>query len=218
MMIIKIFLENNDEIIFRYFSQSNFHRMTLFNGRNGSNGWGGNCPTENLVSSFEMLNGKMPFLDDGVTVNPESGYDPNNPYVDRDPRFYASILYDGAIWMDRETETYNGGLDSRGSSIEAWNASLTGYYMKKFITPDIPPTGSTTQPTNPWIHFRYTEILLNYAEAQFELGHEEIALEIINRVRARPRCKCHLFLQGEELRERIYHERRIELMFEGHRF
>ena len=104
-----IFLENNDEIIFaRYFSQSNFHRMTLFNGRNGSNGWGGNCPTENLVSAFEMLNGKMPFLDDGVTVNPESGYDPNNPYVDRDPRFYASILYDGAIWMDRETETYNG--------------------------------------------------------------------------------------------------------------
>ena len=49
--------------------------------------------------------------------------------------------------------------------------------MKKFITPDIPPTGSTTQPTNPWIHFRYTEILLNYAEAQFELGHEEIALK-----------------------------------------
>ena len=215
-----IFLNPNNEIIFaRYFTQSNYHQMTLFNGRNGSHGWGGNCPTENLVSSFEMRNGEMPFLDDGTTVNPLSGYDPNNPYIDRDPRFYASILFDGVFWMDRETEIFKGGLDSRESSVEAWNASLTGYNLKKFISPDIPPTGSTTQPTNPWIHFRYAEILLNYAEAQFELGNENIALEILNKIRARPSVKMPpVNVNGEELRKKIYHERKIELVFEGHRF
>lgn len=215
------FLSNNNEIIFaRYFTQSNYHQTHLYNGRNGDHGQGGNVPSQNLVNDYEMANGELPFLDVAQTViNPLSGYDPATPYANRDPRFYASILYDGAEWMGRETETFLGGQDSPGSSIEPWNGTLTGYYLKKFLDENIPPQGSSTQSTAPWLFFRYAEILLNYAEAKFEAGDEATARKYVNLVRARTGVQMPaITATGEALRERIRHERRIELAFETHRF
>jgi starch-binding outer membrane protein, SusD/RagB family len=206
------FIQDNNEIIFgRYFTQADAYNINLFEGRNGSNGWGSNNPTQNLVDDYEMAaTGKLP-------SDPTSGYDPANPYVGRDPRFYASILYDGALWMGRETETFNGGLDSPQSSIGSWNATLTGYFLKKFVPDNIPPTGSTLLPTAPYIFFRYGEILLNYAEAKFELGDEPTALTYLNMIRSRINMPP-ITATGDALREKIHHERRIELAFEGHRF
>lgn len=63
---------------------------------------------------------------------------------------------------------------------------LTSYYFKKFLVESIPPSGSTVKPTNPWIFFRYAEILLNYAEAKFELGDENTARQYLNIVRSKP--------------------------------
>lgn len=63
----------------------------------------GPCPTQDLVDAYEMANGEPPILGyndaDRVhpLINPASGYDPQNPYEGRDPRFYASIYYNGAI-------------------------------------------------------------------------------------------------------------------------
>lgn len=215
----KLFLQDNDEIIFaRYFTQANSTPIHQYWGRNGSHGWGMGSPTQNLVSDYEMINGELPFLDNG-TVNARSGYDPANPYVNRDPRFYASVLYDGSLWMGRETETYTGGLDSRGSSIEPWNASFTGFYIKKYMPLEIPPTGSTEGTTSPWIFFRFAEILLNYAEAKYELGDEVTARKYVNMVRARDGVQMPpVTATGDELREKIHHERRIELALEDHRY
>lgn len=208
-----LFLKENNEIIFaKYYSQNNAHTINLFNGRNGSNGWGSNCPTQNLVDDYEMNNGKL-------ISDPTSGYNAASPYVNRDPRFYASILYDGAVWMGRETEIFKGGLDSRESSNQAWNGSLTGYNLKKFLPSDIPPTGAAVNPTNPFIYFRYGEILLNYAEAKFELGDEITARVYLNMIRSRSSVNMPAVTEtGNALRKRIQHERRIELVFEGHRF
>lgn len=221
----QMFMQDNNEVIFgRYFTQSNSHTMHTWNGRNGSNAWGGNCPTQNLVNDYEMTNGELPYLDVAgvLTVNPTSGFDPTNPYVNRDPRFEASILHDGSMWMGRETETFDGGFDSRQSTNQAWNSILTGYYLKKFIDPNIPPIGSTIKPTAPYLVFRYGEILLNYAEAKYELGgneNEEIARTYINMIRSRNGVAMPpITATGEALRQKIYHERRIELAFEGHRF
>jgi len=210
----KTFLEDNNEIIYaRYFTQANAHDMHLFNGRNGSEGWGGNCPTQNIVDDYEMAaTGLLP-------SDPASGFDPANPYAGRDPRFYASILYDGAVWMGRDTETFIDGMDSRGGPIQAWNGTLTGYYLKKFLLEDIPPSGSSINPTNPYIFFRYGEMLLNYAEAKFELGDEATAQTYLNMIRSRNGVNMPpITATGDELRQKIYHERRIELVFEGHRF
>ncbi|MDB5152039.1 MAG: RagB/SusD family nutrient uptake outer membrane protein, partial [Mucilaginibacter sp.] len=129
------------------------------------------------------------------------------------------ILHDGSVWQGRVTETYDGGLDSQGSSIQAWNASLTSYAYKKGVVESIPPSGSTLKPTNPWIFFRYGEVLLNYAEAEFELGNEAIARQYINMVRARPSVNMPPVTDaGDALRARIQNERRVELAFEELRF
>ena len=193
----------------------------LFNGRNGSNGWTGENPTQNLVNAYEMKNGELPYLNEELPlqVNPASGYDEENPYVGRDPRFEASILHDGSMWAGRETEMWHGGLDSPESSIGSWNASKSGYAFKKFMVESIPPTGSSVKPENPWIYFRLTEFYLNYAEIMYELGDEETAREYINKVRGRQSVQMPpVTASGLELRDKIRNERRVELAFEGHRF
>lgn len=215
----ELFLAQNEEIIFaRYHTQANKLDLSRQVGRNGNNGWGSDSPTQNLVNDYEMTNGKKPFLPDG-TVDPSSGYDPANPYINRDPRFHASILYDGSVWMGRETETFAGGLDSNTGPIEAWNASQSGYLLKKFVPENIPPVGGTTYPTSPYIFFRYAEILLNYAEAQYMLGHEDVAQDYLNDVRGRAGVNMpDVEDTGNALLKRIQNERRIELVFEGHRY
>ena len=218
----KLFLEDNNEIIFgRYFTKSLNHNINGFSGTNSLYGGGHNHPTENIVMDYEMANGELPYSLDAsnnIIVNPASGYDPKNPYLDRDPRFYASILYDGCIFQDHEVETFDGGIDSPLSSVVPWNATMTGYYLHKFIDPSKSVNLRTDDlSTNPWIFFRYGEILLNYAEAKFELGDEETAREYINLIRARVNMPP-VTSSGIDLRDRIRHERRIELAFEGHRF
>ena len=219
-----VFLSDNDEIIFaRSQSQSNSADYHLWNGRNGDNGWGGSCPTQSMVDAYEMAaTGELPYTEqpDGTfTLNQQSGYNPDNPYVGRDPRFYASVLYDGSIWQGRETESWRGGLDSPESTIGNWNTSLTSYFLKKFLNESIPPRGSSERPSHPWIWFRYAEVLLNYAEAKFELGDEETAREFLNKVRSRKSVNMPPVTDtGDKLRKRIHNERRVELFFEEHRF
>ena len=217
-----VFLEDNDEIIFaRYFTQANSTDFMLFNGRNGSNGWTGENPTQNLVNAYEMTNGELPYLNEELPlkINPASGYDESNPYAGRDPRLDASILHDGSMWAGRETETWHGGLDSPESSIGSWNASKSAYAFKKFMVESIPPSGSSVKPENPWIFFRLAEFYLNYAEIMYELGNEEQAREYVNKVRARQSVNMPpVTASGEKLRDKIRNERRVELAFEGHRF
>lgn len=217
------FLADNGEIIFaRYFTQANNTNFNLQQGRNGSDGWGAHNPSQNLVNAYEMkATGELPYTvqtDGSFLLNPTSGYDPNKPYDGRDPRFEASILHDGSVWAGRETESYHGGKDSPEGN-QGFNASLTSYYLKKFLIESIPPAGSTVKPTNPWIFSRYAEILLNYAEAKFELGDEATAREYLNKVRSRPSVNMpEVHDSGEKLKKRIQNERRIELAFEEHRY
>lgn len=218
------FLGDNKEIIFaRYFTQANSSNFSLEEGRNGSNGWTSQNPSQNQVNAYEMAaTGMRPYIeqpDGSLVLNPGSGYDPNNPYVGRDPRLDASILHDGSVWQGRVTETFDGGFDSPGSSIQPWNASLTSYAYKKGVVESIPPSGSTLKPTNPWIFFRYGEVLLNYAEAEFELGNEAVARQYINMVRTRSSVNMPPVTDvGDALRARIQNERRVELAFEELRF
>ena len=92
--------------------------MNLFNSPNGYGGWGGNCPIQNLVDDYEMkATGKKP-------AEVGSGYDPANPYEGRDPRFAATILYNGATFRGRAVETFiPKGQDSEQGAIGSWNCS-----------------------------------------------------------------------------------------------
>lgn len=215
----------DNEIIFaRYYSIGARHvPMEIANGSNGHDGWGGNVPLQNLVDAYRMDNGK-------AIGEADSGYDPQNPYADRDPRFYQTILYNGAQYRGRALETFvPGGRDSRDGPSN-WNTSRTGYYLYKFIDEDMP----INNPWNiaglqPWIYFRYAEILLNFAEAANELvgpdatpaGAPFSARGAINLIRARAGVEMpevSAGLSAAAFREIVRNERQVELAFEEHRF
>ena len=179
---------------------------------NGYNGFAQAHPLQNLVDAFEMLSGKLPADD--------PSYDPQNPFVNRDPRFYATILYDGAPFQGRGVETFlPGGKDSNEGPISANNATTTGYYYRKFINESIVDPSANNQGNSPWIYIRYAEILLNYAEAEYMLGDEPTCREYINMVRSRPSVNMPPVTEtGAALLTRLQHERQIELVFEEHRY
>ncbi|WP_160715449.1 RagB/SusD family nutrient uptake outer membrane protein [Chitinophaga solisilvae] len=177
---------------------------------NGSHGYSAYVPSQNMVDAFEMKSGKM------ITAS-GSGYDPQHPYDNRDPRFYASILYNGAPFKGRTVEYFTGGMDSPQSPVDNWNASLTGYNWRKYADENNNRIESGSSQN--WIIFRLAEIYLNYAEASLEAGDEAAALEYLNLIRSRSSVQQPaVAASGEALKELIYHERQIELCFEGHRF
>ena len=202
----------------------------LYNQPNGYHCWGSNCPLGQLVDSYEMQDG-TPFSWD----NPAEKAD---PYANRDPRFYSSINYNGAPWRQRpsdvkpseptnhiQTGTYQkwdgtqmitvAGVDTRESPFENWNGTHTGYFMRKFMDPTI--DAQNYKQTVPWRYFRYTEILLNYAEACLGLGQEDEAKTYINMIRARAMMPP-INSTGTQLISDYRNERKVELAFEEHRF
>src|SRR5690606_4696609 len=202
----------------------------LHNGPNGYHNWAGNTPIQNLVDDYRMLDGSR--FDWG---NPEHAA---APYENRDPRFYGTILYDGASWRERpddveDLEPYGiiqtfrqltlpdgstvAGVDTRDSPIEDWNGSYSGYYLRKFIDPTV--NHQFTKQEIPWIFFRYAEILLNYAEASIELGELDDAVMALNQIRRRAGMPELSASMGQDaLREEYRNERRIEMAYEEQRF
>lgn len=177
-------------------------------------GLGRTNPTQNLVDAFEMTSGK-------AISDPTSGYDPQNPYVGRDPRLNQFIIYNGATFktgsLTRAVETYEGGRDNVPSNV---NSTKSGYYLRKFLSGNATYniTG-TTSVRRPWVLFRYAEVLLNYAEALNEFqGPTDEVYKAVNAVRNRSVMPSLSGLTQEQMRERIKNERRVELCFEEQRF
>nr|WP_276898610.1 RagB/SusD family nutrient uptake outer membrane protein [Pedobacter kyonggii] len=178
-------------------------------------GVGLTSPSQNLVDAFLMLDGKA-ISDAGST------YDPNNPYLNRDPRLTATIMHNGKNWLGRPVETFGGGQDKPGGNR---TQTRTGYYLRKFMGKFETSTTYTNQ-AHHVILLRYAEILLNHAEALNESGGA-VADIVNNLVLIRKRAGIlpgsnnlyglSLTLSKDELRKIIQNERRIELAFEEHR-
>lgn len=215
----------NNELIFArlYTKNANHTHLEIANGPNGYGGWGGNLPLQNLVDDYQMNTGKP--ITDG-----SSGYDPAAPYANRDPRFYATVLYNGASYRGATVETFTpGGKDSKDGP-DNWNTSKTGYYLKKFMNDAYPlqnPWGNAG--FQPWIYFRYAEVLLNFAEAANEAYGADVvppgatfsARDAINQVRTRTGIQMPPVAAGlskDAFRDAVRYERRVELAFEEHRF
>jgi hypothetical protein len=223
---------STEAIMSRFFltTRDDGYNPGLHDGPNGYHTWGGNTPIQNLIDDYRMADG--------------SKFDWNNPahaaapYANRDPRFYASILYDGALWRQRPDDvkkldaigviqtfrqlrlpdsTVVPGLDTRDSPVENWNGAYSGYYLRKFIDPSL--NAQFIRQQVPWIYFRYAEILLNYAEASIELNELGDAVTVLNQIRLR--AGMPLFSAGlgqAALRDEYRNERRIEMAFEEQRF
>lgn len=208
----------------------------LDNGPNGYHNWAGNTPIQQLVDDYEYMDSTTPGNPKAIKFDWSNPVQAAAPYKNRDPRFYASIMYDGAPWKPRNLisgnvdpanqiqtgsyETAAGmipGLDTRQSAIENWNGSWSGYYQRKFTDPDPTIVDNTTRQYIPWPFFRYTEAVLNYVEAAIELGKETEARNWINKIRFRAGMPA-TNETGDALRQRYRNERRIELVFEEHRY
>ncbi|MDR1743367.1 MAG: RagB/SusD family nutrient uptake outer membrane protein [Dysgonamonadaceae bacterium] len=211
----------------------------------------GTCPSQELVDCYEMTNGE-PILDienpytDAVThlqpnINPKSGYNEQNPYVNRDPRFYASIYYNGSkrncYWPFDETngsaENFPASKGVRTRVIATWDGepqtgisptarikTRTGYYLRKFMHPLAGDDGAYTEIilARPKV-MRFAEAILNFAEAALEAGHPDEARTAVNEIRARVGMpELPASLTTEQLRLRIRNERRVEFAMEGHRY
>ncbi|PPK87095.1 putative outer membrane starch-binding protein [Neolewinella xylanilytica] len=165
-------------------------------------GWGGNLPTQNFVGSYEMI--------DGEPQEESPLYDPQEPFENLDPRFEATVVHDGAEFRGREVELFEGGIDDLFMH--------TGYFLRKFHNEDLVIYSQSSD--QDWLYFRYAEILLNYAEARNEAsGPDQTVYDAINAIRDRAGMPpLPEALGQDEMRERIRHERRIELAFEEHRF
>ncbi len=236
---------SNDEIIWgKMFSQvdGDVNQMNLRNGNNGNECYGSHCPTQGLIDDYEMEDGSRFFdhfaLDgDGYYINNSSTYTNENPYYNREARFYGSVLYDSAVWQpriyealaerdpvgiyDRRTrrtvqddgtviDVY--GLDTRQGPVDKEDGSYTGYLMKKTLDDQI--QGYYENNKNVIIEFRYAEIILNYAEACLGLGETEIAATYINMIRNRAALPDFTGNITKALR----HERKIEFVFEDKRW
>ncbi len=178
------------------------------------------APTQELVDTYLMLNG------DSIRAT-GSGYVESNPYVNRDPRLAATVLFDGGKWrMPDGTDLTIKIKPGSGTADEykagSGNNSLTGYYMKKYYDPTY--TGDFSSGLN-LILIRYADILLMYAEAQNELGlmNQSIWDMTIKAIRARAGFTTSNALDykaswtQDDLRKIIRNERRTELALEGTR-
>lgn len=208
--------ENSCEVVFnREYIKDQYSNEVL--NKYGARSMGGNgsdlSPTRTLVDAYEMTNGKK-ITDEG------SGYDPYQPYKDRDPRLSYTIFVPGDILPNGQvydSRPFSGTADAYGSSFQA---STTGWTPKKYMNPE-----DANTPSNCGINLillRYAEVLLTYAEAKIELDQiDNSVYEAINQIRQRPDVNMPPIptdLNRDELREAVRHERMIELALEGVRY
>ncbi|PWS33742.1 RagB/SusD family nutrient uptake outer membrane protein [Pedobacter paludis] len=193
--------------------------MQDFSMSPGSGGAQGQMnPTQNHVDMYEMANGK-------AITDPTSGYDPQKPYANREPRFYNNIIYNDLDWQGRKIQMWSspaGALDYNTTI----TYTATRYYCKKYWPEVYRTVGGSTTLLN-YIYFRYGEVLLNYAEAQNEaVGPDASVYAQLVAIRKRAGITAgadNLYglkanMTADEMRTVIRHERAIELAFEDHRW
>lgn len=193
-----------------------------------------NLPSWDLVAAFPMKNGKAAYKDTLIvttTTNRVTKFTGNSDirkfYQNRDPRFYATIAFNGCYYAlegnaARRQWTYTGGENTTNTNL----VTNTGFYCRKMVNPAI--TGADMAKTyTDWIDLRYAEVLLNLAESAFEYqgANSEVGFECLKQIRQRAGIEA-----GEDgyyglksnpefsIIELVMNERRVELAFEGKRF
>lgn len=206
----KVFhLRVNTEAIFQLMQGPNnmLESILMPPSRGGSSG---SWPSQNIVDAFPMK--------DGVPIAQSSLYDPAKPYENRDPRFYNSIIYNGAMFRQRTTVTPGPVYTYQSAPTDGMGISTrTGYYNRKMLNNE--STGNTDRCI---MEIRYAEILLSLAEAVNEAsGPTAEVYDAIAKIRKRAGLVPYELPAGlnkDQMREYIRNERRVELAFENHRY
>lgn len=201
-------------------------------------------PSLNLVESFERLDNTfapLPIKDAGG--NPIYYDDPLQLFAGRDARLAGTVVLPGSNGRNRPVDIFAGWILDNGTVVSGTSlgqigklpgssvdvklvgsdgpingveySAQSGFYIRKFVDPAVGAGSRGTGSEVPWIRYRYAEVLLNAAEAAFELGQPGEAVGYINQVRDRAGFTTPL-TAGDLTFDRIVNERRVELAFEGH--
>ena len=206
----------------------------------GEGGSGGCCPSQNLVDMYDMIDGSAPFTSYDVTgapeydddgnpeVDPNSGYDDQSMWENRDERLFSTVLYHGEEWGDKTDNIINVISGERDNPVGTANVTPTGYYLRKYIPETILLSDHSGSSYRLWKIIGYAEIILNYVEALNEVSYEDNKYEIcdyLNELRARAGITGDLYdrldydlTNQSEMRNFIHKERTIELAFEEQRW
>jgi hypothetical protein len=247
------------------FSSNPVDKETVYQTANGQEGWftngvgaqggykSGSCPSQELVDCFETSDGQpildlaKPYIDEITHLTPNFNpdnklYKEQDPYENRDPRFYASIYYNGSkrttYWAFAETEECKENYSPDGVAIgyrtriiATWEgepqtgihpttrkATRTGYFQRKFLHPntgaEVVNVGAAQAKA-----FRLGEVILNFAETAAEANHLDEARAAVNEIRRRAGMPdLPAGLSQAQLILRIRNERRVELALEGLRY
>jgi hypothetical protein len=180
---------------------------------NGDGGWSSIVPTQNLIDTYEMADGK--------TKEESDDYDPAHPFVNRDPRMAMTVVYPGMEWMGSIVNTLDKNIGDKNNAnypTSADNASKTGLTWRKYL--DEQYTNGIWNTNACPIVCRYAEILLTYAEAANELSGPTDTkiydyLDLIRERAGMPKVDRVKYDTKEKLRELIRRERAVEFAGEG---
>lgn len=238
--------EYNETILPKMFSATRTVESNYLPNGKDSKGWNAHGKLsvfQNFVDTYEMSNG-LPITD------PNSGYDStgfwngklwdgkafrsvkniSNMYKNRDPRFYATVMFNGEYWDSAShprTTIYSYYGSANGAS-DGWPKSgtnnVTGYGWRKWCDPRVNTKTSSGNANRNYPIFRYPEILLAYAEAmnEYEDAPTQDVFDAVNQVRARASMPALPIISNDNtkdgMRARIHNEWRVEFAFENHRF
>jgi len=213
---------NTEAIMIKGYSKLLDKRFQQVESRSRPKGLTGGSPHDGYVATTRMLEAYS--MDDGTPVSQSSAYDPTLFWKGRDPRFYATIAYNGSDWKLN-------GLDGR----KQWTYSGEGegsdkpFYCKRFTDPDLASSSvgiAADKGGNgyDWIEIRFAEVILNYAECLNETGDQTAAKNLVKLLRIRAGIKqgandygLALATSKTEVRDLIMNERMVEFAFEGKR-
>lgn len=191
--------------------------------------WGAgnqNAPYLEMAEEFEHIDGTPDTLDKTTL---ETGlWTMEDLWKNKDPRFFASIWTQDTPWQGGKVDFHNGLLLPNGTvkmdgayeGVAANGDQMvdksygTGFGVMKYLDENHNNKGERETSSTDYIIFRYGEVLLNFAEVAFELGKTAEALDAINQIRER----AGIAKLTSITQDRIRHERKIELAFEGHRY
>ncbi|MCD2425380.1 RagB/SusD family nutrient uptake outer membrane protein [Niabella pedocola] len=232
-----LFLQNNNKEVLWASNHQAYQHLERCSSPLSYGGFSIMSVSQQLVDAYRDTLGRDVITgyntDGSPVINTETGYTENgfaakaykywpagvsNMYVAREPRFYASVHYSGALWKGTAIQTYFSGKD--GASKNTTDFSKTGYVLRKFANPLINIQTNTGWDLKTFILFRLGEQYLNYAEALNESqGPVSDVYTYVNAIRKRGGIPdLPQGLSKEEMRKQIWQERRIELAFEGHRY
>lgn len=194
-------------------------------------GWDGIAATQEQVDAYFMTDGKpitesSLYSETGFTT--VGGVQVSNMYINREPRFYASVIYNNCVWQGGKMQSaqpisfFASGPNGKNGHPTDW--SKTGYLIRKNVAPQTNngSGGNGTQYARPLCLFRLGEVYLNYAEALNEVDPNNPDILIyLNLIRARAGIPQYgsstdIPVPGSQsdMRTRIWQERRVELAFE----